>query len=155
MKWHIGPRVRATIIAFTGVNFSGNRLVVDIFPTGSHQGDEIDGSRLKCIGLIAPVGTRVILCASASDEHWDAVPWRCIQIVEGSTMDTRAGKLGVQVPDIDVLTEPSALAVDPDSLTSYPHVERLADGTGWTFGRRGSTELKCNVRQIRVERIGS
>ena len=153
MKWIVAPRIRAHIVGFTGVNFSGLRTEVDLFPTGTQKGD-LEGDRLKCIGLIAPVGTRVILCASTAEDGWEALPWRAITVREGFTFESRDGRrVGVQIPDIDALDQPGALRTDLDFTESYPFAATLDAGEGWTFGRSGATLLKCNVRAIRVDRI--
>lgn len=155
MRWHIEGPLRAVIHAFTGINFSGQRVTIDIWPRGGRQaGDDIEGDRLKSIGMIAPLGTRVILCTSASEDGWEALPWRAFEIREGYTFESREGKLAVQLPDIDMLDVPSALRTDIDFQTRYPHVESASERPGWTYGRIGATELKCNIRQIRVDRVG-
>lgn len=154
MHWHIDGPVRALIHAFTGLNFSGMRVSVDIWPKGGKQiGDEIDGTRLKSIGVIAPVGTRVILCASASEEGWESSPWRAFEIREGHTFASQNGQPAVQLPDIDFVDPPGALRTDVDFQSSYPTVERPDERPSWTYGRVGHSGLKCNVRQIRVDRV--
>ena len=155
MRWEIGERVKAHIVGFSGLNFSGERWEVDIWPLGGRQGDDIDGRRLKSIGIIAPIGTRLILKTASSADGWEDLPWRCIQILEGSTFQAMDGKrVGVQVPDLDRMDPPHVRRImDPDSSSTYPHVERLSEGSGWTFGRGGGIELKCNVRGIQVDRI--
>ncbi len=155
MRWEIGERVKAEIVGFSGINFSGERWEVKIWPFGGRQGDEIDGRRLKSIGIIAPVGTRMILMTASSVEGWEALPWRCVQIVEGHTFDAMDGRrVGVQIPDLDRMDPPWVRRiVEPDVASTYPHVERLEEGSGWTFGRSGGIPLKCNIRGIRVERV--
>jgi len=155
LRWDIAPGTRAYIVGFTGINFSGQRIVVDIWPHGGRQaGEELEGARLKSIGLIAPIGTRMIVMTAATTDNWEALPWRCIEIVEGKTFDSVQfpGFVGAQVPDLDFVDSPSALRTDPDFQVTYPHVERLEDGVGWTFGRVGRMPLKTNIRSIRVER---
>lgn len=155
MRWDVADKVRAHIVGFSGINFSGERWEVDIWPFGGRQGMEIDGSRLKSIGIIAPVGTRLILMTSGQADGWVDVPWRCVQILPGQTFEAMDGKrVGVQVPDLDRMDPPHVRRImDPDTASEYPHVERFEDGRGWTFGRVGRTELKCNVRSIRVEKF--
>ncbi len=157
MRWDIESGLRAHIVGFTGINFSGQRIVVDIWPQGGRQkGDEeLDGRRLKSIGLIAPIGTRMVLMSAATPDNWEVLPWRCIQIVEGKTFDSVQfpGFVGAQIPDLDYVDAPAALRTDPDFSITYPQVDRLEDGSGWTFGRVGSTLLKTNVRSIRVDKV--
>jgi len=156
LRWDIATGIRAYIVGFTGINFSGQRIVVDIWPHGGRQsGDELEGDRLKSIGLIAPVGTRMIVMTAATADNWEALPWRCIQIVEGKTFDSVQfpGFVGAQIPDLDFVDAPSALRAAPDFQITYPNVERLEDGIGWTFGRVGAMPLKTNIRSIRVDKI--
>jgi len=153
VKWHIEGRIRATIHSFTGLNFSGQRSTTEIWPSGGRQGDEIDGSRLKCIGLIAPVGTRLTLITSSSETGWERLPWRAIVLCEGSHFDSKQGRPAVQVPNIDVLDDYTSLRSDTDLEFSYPHADDLESGSGWTYGRTGTILLKCNIRQIRVDRV--
>lgn len=158
MRWDIEAGIRAHIVGFTGINFSGQRIVVDIWPHGGRQdGEELEGHRLKSIGLIAPVGTRMILMTAATEDNWEVLPWRCIQIVEGKTFDSVQfpGSVGAQVPDLDFVDAPAALRTDPDFQITYPHVACLEDGEGWTFGRIGTMSLKTNIRAIRVDRVPS
>jgi hypothetical protein len=153
MIWDVGPKVRAHVVGFTGINFSGFRMEVDLFPTGTQKG-EIDGRRLKCIGMIAPIATRLTIFASSAEQGWETLPWRSFTILDGFTFQAHDGKrVGVQVPDLDVLDNPDALRTDPDFSCSYPEAPNLTDGKGWTFGCIGQTPLKCNVRRIRVERM--
>lgn len=154
MLWHVDGPVRVLIHAFTGLNFSGMRVSVDIWPKGGRQpGEDIDGSRLKSIGMIAPIGTRVILCASASEEGWEQSPWRAFEIREGFTFAALNGQPAVQIPDIDFFDPPASKRNDTDFQTSYPNVESPAERPSWTYGRVGMGSLKCNVRQIRVDRV--
>ncbi len=152
MLWDIQDKVRAHIVGFSGINFSGERWEADIWPHGGLQsGTKLDGRRLKSIGIIAPVGVRMILKTTTS-EHWQELPWRCVQVVEGFTFESKGGKPGVQIPDLDAMDAPGSLRTDPDHQVGYPSVESLDAGTGWTFGHCGGLELKCNIRAIRVER---
>ena len=155
MKWIIGDKVRAHIVGFTGVNFSGERWEVDIWPLGGRkEGQDIDGTRLKSIGIIAPLRTRMILMTANGTDGWEDRPWRCVQVLDGSTFTARDGKrVGVQIPDLDRMDKPGSLYLDPDIHQGYPQVERLEDGTGWTFGRTGHLDLKTHIRCIRVEKF--
>lgn len=155
MRWEIEGKVRAQIVGFTGVNFSGERMEIEIWPVGGLQGDEMDGARLKSIGIIAPIGTRIVLMTAASEEGWEELPWRAIQVLKGFTFEAMDGKrVGVQVPDLDRMDPPHVRRImDPDVHHGYPSVDRLEEGRGWTFGRSGGIELKCNIRAIRVGRF--
>ena len=68
MRWIVAPRMQAEIVGFTGINFSvsgrspsGPREAFKVSSTGADEG----------IGIIAPVGTRLIL--RTSSERVDAV----------------------------------------------------------------------------------
>lgn len=154
MRWEIGDKVRAHIVGFSGINFSGERWEVDIWPLGGRQGDEIDGARLKSVGIIAPVGTRMILI-TANGDAYESLPWRCVQVLEGQTFTAMDGRrVGVQIPDLDRLDPPDVRRIkDPDSIASYPHAESVESGRGWTFGRSGGIDLKGNIKRIVVERF--
>jgi hypothetical protein len=154
MQWQIVGKIRAHIVGFSGLNFSGERWEVDIWPVGGQQGAEIDGRRLKSVGIIAPPGVRMVLMTSTGEDTWESQPWRCVQVIPGFTFDARDGKrVGVQVPDLDRMDPPHALYLDPDIERGFPQVERFEDGEGWTFGRKGHLDLKTNIRAIRVERF--
>ncbi len=155
MRWDIEDKVRAQIVGFSGINFSGERWEVEIWPFGGRQGDEIDGRRLKSIGMIAPIGVRLVLITAASVEGWEELPWRCIQVIPGHTFDSMDGKrVGVQVPDLDRMDPPHVRRImDPDTAALYPDATGLDDGKGWTFGRSGGIELKGNIRAIKIEKF--
>ena len=155
MRWEIGEKVRAHIVGFSGINFSGERWEVDIWPLGGRKdGGDIDGRRLKSIGIIAPLGTRMTLITAGSPDNWESLPWRCVQILDGHTFDSMDGKrVGVQIPDLDRMDPPHVRRImNPDVAHGFPLVDRFEDGEGWTFGRVGGIELKCNIKAIRVER---
>ena len=154
MKWLVSPRMRAELVGFTGINFSGQRMQVDLWPSGSRKG-EIDGTRLKSIGLIAPVGTRVVLRSSKADEGWEDYPWRALEVREGSTFTSRDGRrVGVQIPDLDFVDPPHAIRTDPHTSATYRTVSSVEDHPDWTYGRVGHTSLKERVRSIVVDWVG-
>jgi hypothetical protein len=145
--------MRAWIVGFTGINFSGSRMEVDIWPSGFRKGD-IEGERMKSIGIMAPVNTRLILRASVSDS-WQKYPWRAIEIREGQTFTSRDGRrVGAQIPDLDLLDQPGALRTDPDFAEQFAQVATLEDRTAWTYGHSSSTPLKGRVRCIMVDWVG-
>lgn len=96
----------------------------------------------------APYGIRVILIADPGP-NWEASPWRCIRVLEAhSLLSDHKGMPGIRIPDLALLDSHEAKKTDDFMESSYPMVERLADGTDWTFGRTGD----LNVKLIRVER---
>lgn len=154
MKWIVAERMRAHIVGFTGVNFSGVRMEVDIWPSGSRKG-EIDGSRIKCIGIIAPVGTRLVLRQSTAETGWEDYGWRAIEIREGFTFESRDGKrVGVQVPELDVMDRPGALYTDTEFPQGYVQSNGLDERPSWTYGRSATTPLRERIRCIMVDWVG-
>ena len=154
MKWLVAPRIRAELVGFTGINFSGQRMPVELWPSGSQNGD-IDGARLKSIGVFAPVGTRVVLRSSTADEGWDEYTWRAFEVREGATFTSRDGRrVGVQIPDLDFLDPPHAVRTDSLIQSTYRTVRSLEERPEWTYGRVGHTMLKERVRAIAVDWVG-
>lgn len=150
MRFEIGPRVRVDLVAYAAPNFSGQRRVLQCFPTGARKG-QLDGTRFRSVVVRALPGTRVVFCASDRDT-WDIVTWRAVRILEGHSMPSqqRNGLPGVRIPDLDRLDRFDAKRTDPDFESSYPVAETLDDGEGWTFGRPG--QLANRVAMIRIER---
>lgn len=154
MRWDIEDKVgRIDLWFFTGINFGGMKKIVRVHPYGGLQGADVDGSEIKSMGVIAEPGVRVILRTSSTALGWDALPWRCIQVLEGFTGRLSDGRTCVQIPDLDLFNPPTARRTDPEIEEVYPHAEGLHDGVGWTFGRTGRKGLKCNLKSIRIERI--
>ena len=149
MKWEIAPKQRVDLVCYGGLNMSGERRVVDVHVVNGRQGPDIPTAELKSLSFIAPVGTRLILKTSES-EDWEAHPWRCIRIVKGSFTRTSNGDPIVRVPDLDYLDKPDARRTDSECQESFPLVQRLSEGTGWTFGREG--EIKGRVKVICIEK---
>lgn len=152
MKWDLAENVRADILTFTGLNFSGVRSVTRVTPNGVF-GDPIEGDRLKSFGIIAPLGMRITLITSSADD-WEQETWRAFEIRAENTFTSKEGKPAVQVADPDLLTPWTAIRVDPDLVEDYFRCNTLSEGKGhWTYGRAGSRPLKCNVVKIKVDRF--
>lgn len=147
VKFVVGPFVRADLIGYSGVDVTGGQFIAQLYPSGHRRG-WIEGDRLRSIVIGAPIGIRVILCASEDEGGWQESAWRCIRLVEGNTYFTTDGTPAVRVPNIEWLD-----AFDHKKSTavqSYPHAAKLADGgNNWTFGRGGT--LQNRVRMIRIE----
>jgi hypothetical protein len=155
VRFTIDPKVRAELHFFTGVNFSGNRDVVRIFVGGRRQGPEIDGDRVKSVGMSGPIGTRLVLCRSDAEEGWESEPWRAIVLVQGSTFRFGPGVPAVQVPDLDQVDRFDAKRTDPDAMEALPIAASLSEGVGWTYGRLSFRDLlKGHVRRVRVDLVG-
>lgn len=155
VRFTIDPKVRCEIHFFTGMNFSGNRDVVRIFVGGRVQGPAIDGDRVKSVGVVGPLGTRLVLCSSDADEGWEERPWRAIVLAKGTTFRFSSGQPAVQVPDLDQVDRHDAQRTDPESMTALPLAQGLADGQGWTYGRLSFKDpLKGHVRRVRLDLVG-
>ena len=151
--WDIEPRCKIEIWGFTGINFSGQRSIVHVSARGQVFGDVLEGHRLKSIGIIAYPGIQVTLASSADPYIWEDFGFRTFRVVEGNTHTMKDGRPALQIPDIDVFDPPTAVRSDPEMAMGYEQVERLADGTTWSFGRTTTLPLKCRVRQVRIERF--
>jgi hypothetical protein len=153
VRWVIQDGALGEALFFTGLNFSGQRLRVRFFPGGRMQGDDIDGTDIKSFGIIGNYGMRVTLCTARSDIDWEEATWRSVTLLEGTTFESQSGKPAVQVPDLDVIDPFEARRTDLDNRKGYPFAKDQASGEGWTFGNATTSELKCNVRTIRVDNI--
>jgi hypothetical protein len=152
--WDIHPGVRAELHFFTGLSFSGQRSSCLIFHDQRRQGDDVDGSRVKSCGIIAHHGTRMTLLTSASATGWEDMAWRSIVVLPGTSFTSRSGKPAVQIPDLDSMDAFDANRTDLECQLGYPQVQKLAEGTGWTYGRSMPTlPLKCNIRVIRLDKV--
>lgn len=147
MDWDIAENMRVDIVGYEKHNFSGQRHVVQIFPSG-RQGDLPDN--LGSLFVTGPLGVRLVLKTSTVGD-WQAAPWRCVQLVAGQVVEGRDGRPAARIPDLDLLDRVDAQRTDPDFEQSYPIAASLAEGRGWTFGRPG--RIKDRVVQIRVERV--
>lgn len=153
--WHVAERMRADLVAYAAPNLAGKRSTAQVFPR-SRKG-KILSEDVRSMVIRAPHGVRLILCANATDD-WEQWPWRCVRMLPGSTMPSPRGEVGlpgVVIPDLDLLDPFHAKRTNPDLQSSYPLVDRLVDGTGWTFGRAGLPSLKAHVRMIRIEPDGA
>jgi hypothetical protein len=150
VRWQVGPGVRCNLIAYGARNLTGKRQAVQLFPQGAQKGT-IDGSEMSSMVLRGVLGTRVILCASTS-ENWDLAAWRCVRMLEKHSLrsEQKHGLPGIRVPDLELLDTHGAKRTDPDFQSSYPAADSLAEGTGWTFGKVG--KLSNRVAMILVDR---
>ncbi len=154
VRWKIDDKVRAEVSFFTGLAFSGNRDNVRIFVGGRKQGKEVDGTRVKSCGIIAPIGTRLVLCASDLDEGWEDEPWRAVVLTAGFTFKMKDGRDAVQLPDLDLMDEPGSKRSDPDFTAGFPQAATLEEGVGWTYGNASfHRPLKCNLRTVRLDLV--
>lgn len=151
MRWDIAENMRCDLVAFTGVNFSGRRSVVEIFPSGK-KGD-LEGDAIQSLYIMAPLGTRIVLIASASESDWEQHTWRAIELRKGSAFKSKQGLPAVRLPDLDLMTKPNAERSDPDREESYPLAATLAEGKDWTYGRVGMQDLKNHIQAIRIEKV--
>ncbi|MCB9675960.1 MAG: hypothetical protein H6737_12630 [Alphaproteobacteria bacterium] len=152
MRWEYEPKIHCELWFFSGINFAGQKTVVKIHPYGGLQGD-VNPADVKSVGVIAEPGVRVVFMTSATGSDWEKLPWRCVQVIEGRTNKLQDGRTAVQIPDLDVYSEPDAPRADPELELGFLEVETFAQGKGWTFGKTGRTKLKQGIKSIRVERI--
>lgn len=152
MRWEIAKNMRCDLLAFTGINFSGKRTTMQIYPS-SKKGD-LEGPGISSLVVIAPYDTRVVLLSSVSETDWEQMAWRAIEIKKGVAYIGRSPLPMVRVPDLENLDKVNVERTDPDFFQSYPHVDTLAEGAGkgWTYGRTGP--LKGLVQAIRIEKVG-
>lgn len=149
MRWDLAPKLRVDIVAFAGLNLSGERRVVEIHPVGGRQGN-LNPEDIKSFALVGPVGTRIVLMSSADPEDWAKHPWRAVKIMEGHHFLTKEGRPCVRVPDVDFLDAFDARRTDTELQAWYDEADGL-DAPGWTYGRVG--KLKANVHAIRLDRF--
>jgi len=147
MLWQIEKGIRCDMVCYAAVNLTGKRTQIRIFPGGNHSGD-VPAGQLRSMVIRAPYGIRVILVGDPGP-RWEASPWRCIRLLEDHALRSEGhGMPGVRIPNIALLDKHGAKKTDDFMETSYPLVERFADGVDWTFGRPGD----LRVQLIRVER---
>ena len=154
IRWDIGPMVRCDIISYSGINYSGKRGQMRIFPTGSQQG-AIDGEKLGSVLLRAPVGLRMTFIASAADD-WEGEAWRSVEFSKQNSIQSSIAKRlrAIRIPDLDYLDHFDAKTTNPTGSTGYPHAPGLNEGEGWTYGRQIDGGLKGKIQVIRIERMG-
>lgn len=150
MRWDIDENIRCTLFAFTGLNLSGNRSRVRVFPSGV---DGKLGSNFRSITIVAPVGVRVILMTASSEDNAFDMPWRAIEIRKGKHFKLESGSPAVNIPDLDLYEEYDAERIDPDFVQTYAHVSSPDERPDWTYGMRGDVKLKNSVHAIKVEWI--
>jgi hypothetical protein len=154
IRWEVGPMVRCDIIAYSGINYSGKRTQMRIFPTGSQQGG-IDGGQMGSALLRAPAGVRMTL-KSTPGEAWDREPWRAIEFHKATSIPSSVAKRlrAIRIPDLDYLDHFDAKTTNPTGSSSYPNAESLDAGEGWTYGRQRDGGLKGQIQVISLERQG-
>ena len=151
MDWHIAPHTRVDIVAFSGINFSGESKMVSIHPAGGRQGSSLKNFAFRSVIVAGPIGTQVVFRTSGLEDGWQERPWRVINVQKGHCWKTKTGKPAVRVPDLDWYDKPNAQRTDPDFEQGYPMAKSVADGEGWTFGRQGT--MGGQVVAIEVDRI--
>jgi hypothetical protein len=149
VRWDLSPRLRVDLVAFSGLNLSGERRVVEVHAVGGRKGD-LEPGDLRSLAFLAPVGTRLVLATSEDPDAWEAHPWRCVRVLAGAHALTKDGRPVVRVPDLDWLDAYDSHRTDPDFQATFDEAPSLASGVGWTFGRPGP--LKGHIRWIRIDR---
>ena len=151
MRWEIAPKLRFDLVAFAGINLSGERRVVEHHVMGGRQGD-VQGEDLKSLAIVGPVGLRVLLMTKDDPEDWAKGSWRCARLLAGHNFATKEGRLCVRIPDLDWLDAFDARRTDPDLQCSFEEAAGL-DHAGWTFGHAGKLPLKGNIRVIKIDLV--
>lgn len=150
MQWRIGPGVKCDMLGYGGVNLTGPRAAVEIYPSGFQRGT-FDTDKLKSMVMLAPEGVRVIL--ATHERGWEHGPWRCARFTANQGLLEEKGMLLARIPDLDWLDGPQDRRTNADTQRGFPLVGRLGDGAGWTFGSlRFGEQLAGRVKLITVER---
>lgn len=149
MRWEVAPKLRFDLVAFAGLNLSGERRVIEFHTMGGRQG-ELHTEDLKSLAIIGPLGLRVVLKTSEDPENWMNHSWRCIRLLAGHTFDTKEGRPCVRVPDLDLLNRFDARRTDPEFEETFDEATSL-DAPGWTFGHVGKSPLKQKIKSIQVD----
>mgnify|MGYP006928182262 CR=1 FL=1 len=148
MVWEIEEKIGCEVHAYSGQNCSGNRKVVEIYPSG-REGD-FRADQMRSLELHAPLGIRFVLM-TAPGPGWEKHPWRAIVMTKGDSIDGDLNRPCVRIPHLEVESEPGAWRYDPDFMSSYAKAADLDDGHGWTYGMVGP--LEGRIRGIRIDRV--
>ena len=151
MEWEIAPNSRVDIVTYSGQNFSGHRVHIEIFPSGK-KGTDFDGAEVQSVVVAGPIGTRVIFKTSVGPD-WVEATWRAIEIRKGHAFKNRIGTPMVKVPNIDGYDKPDSQRCDPDFVTSYDIVTSPDQGKTWTYGVIARLPLKGNIRGVMVDKV--
>jgi hypothetical protein len=150
VEWRIGPGVKCDMIGYGGVNLTGPRAPVEIYPSGFRRGT-FETDKLKSVVMLAPEGVRVIF--ATHERGWTHGPWRCVRFVAGQGLLAEKGMWLARVPDLDWLDGPQDRKSNLEPQRGFPLVKELGEGTGWTFGHLPFGEqLGGRVQVIQVER---
>lgn len=153
MHWDVAPKLRFDLVAFAGLNLSGERRVIEWHAVGGRHGD-LEGADLKSCAIVGPIGLRVVFMTSDDPEDWTRHSWRCVRLLAGHTFQTKEGRPCVRIPDLDQLNAFDARRTDPDFEESFEEAAGLDASTAWTFGHAGKLSLKTHVKAIKVDLIG-
>ena len=152
MEWTLGPRVKCDMVGYTGINCTGGRYIVRMFPTGARKGTfrTLD---LKSLVIVGPVGLRVVI-ATSLEPTWEQAPWRCVRLTAAHRFKNDEGNQGVRIPDFDWLDAADARKVNDARQETFPFAATLAEGLAdpalWTFGRPG--KIGGHIVSFRVEK---
>lgn len=150
MHWEIAPKQRMDLVAFAGLNLSGERRVVEVYTVNGRQGN-VEGPDLKSCAIVGPVGTRVVFMTSEDPENWQKHPWRAVHILPGHHFLTKEGRPCVRIPDLDFLDKFDARRTEEELQTWFEFAEDLGKSKEWTYGRPG--DLKQQVKAIRIDKL--
>lgn len=149
MRWEVNTKIPFDIVAFAGLNLSGERRVIEFHTVGGRKGD-LAPEDIKSFAIVGPVGLRVVLMTNDDPEAWVKSTWRCVKVTKAESFLTKEGRPCVRVPDLDFLDAFDARRTDPDLQCSFEEATGL-DAEGWTFGHAGRVPLKGNVKAIKID----
>lgn len=150
MEWRIGPGVKCDLVGYGGVNLTGPRAAVEVYPSGFQRGT-FTTEKLKSVVMLAPEGIRVIF--ATHERGYTHGPWRCVRFVADQELLDEKGMLLARIPDLDWLDGAQARRTNDETQRGFPLVSRLDDGIGWTFGNLPfGQQLTGSVRVIQIER---
>ena len=99
MDWHIAPHTRVDIVAFSGINFSGESKMVSIHPAGGRQGSSLKNFAFRSVIVAGPIGTQVVFRTSGLEDGWQERPLARHQRPKGPLLedeDRQAGRAGAR-----------------------------------------------------------
>ena len=154
IQFHVEEFTRCDLVGYSGINMSGKKTAVRVFPGRSIRG-VFRSTELRSLVIRASFGTQVIL-ATRQGSDWEIGSWRCVNVIDGFHVPSAraSGFPGVRLPDLDLFNNPDAKRIDADLQSTFPKVQSLAEGEGWTYGNIDEDKLKGNVAQIIIRKAG-
>ncbi|MEC7983920.1 MAG: hypothetical protein VX278_02075, partial [Myxococcota bacterium] len=154
IQFQVEEYTRCDLVGYSGINMSGKKVAVRIFPGRSIRGT-FRSNELRSLVIRASFGTQVVL-ATRPGSDWEDGSWRCINLIQGFHVPSAKarGFPGVRIPDLDLLNAPDAKRIQSDFQSSFPMVSSVAAGEGWTYGHIDTDKLKGNITRIIIRKVG-